>query len=68
MKAKLYWTIQHLKGSIHDLRFAATCWWLSQQVDFLEWRWQFNALMPQAQPIPAPIQSRQGGTYAVHAL
>lgn len=68
MKARLYWTIQHMNRGIHDLRFAASCWWLSQRVDFLEWRWRLDALMPQPQTIPAPARVQQRGRYAVHSL
>lgn len=67
MKAKLFWAIEHAKRGIHDLRFATTCWWLSQQVDFLEWRARLDALMPKQQPVPAPVPVRQGGRYAARA-
>jgi hypothetical protein len=53
---------------MHDLRFAAACWWLSQRVDFLDWRWHFDALMPQPQPMPAPVQAQHSGRCAVHSL
>lgn len=64
MKGRLYWATRHIRRSIHDLRFAATCWWLSQRVNFLEWPWRLDALMPHAQPIPAPILTTQGSRYA----
>ena len=67
MKARLYWTTQHMTRGIHDLRFAATCWWLSQRVDFLQWRWRLDALMPSPQPMPVPAPVRRGGRYAVHS-
>ena len=38
MKTTIYWTMQHSRRAAHELRFRATCWWLSQQVEFLEWR------------------------------
>lgn len=68
MKARLYWTIQHTKRGVQDLRFHVKCWWLSQHVDFLEWRWRIDRLMVQPQPVPIPIQSQQGGRYAVHSM
>ncbi len=67
MKAKFYWALQHLTSGMHELRFAASCWWLSQQVDFLEWRWKLDALMPHPQPIPAPVRAEQRGRYAMHS-
>jgi len=66
MKTTIYWTIQHLKRGTHDLRFAATCWWLSQRVDFLEWRWRVAALMPQ--PIPSTVRVEQGERFAAHPM
>jgi hypothetical protein len=68
MKAKIYWTAQHMTRGIHDLRFAATCWWLSQRVDFLQWRWRLDGLMPQLQPVPAPVRVEQGNRYAMRSL
>jgi hypothetical protein len=56
MKTRLYWATQHIKRGIHDLRVAAICWWLSQQVDFLRWRCRLDALIPYAQPIPEPYR------------
>lgn len=67
MKAKLFWAIEHAKRGIHDLRFATTCWRLSQQVDFLEWRSRFDALMPKPASVPTPVPVRQGGRYAARA-
>lgn len=58
MKAKLFWAIQHAKRGIHDLRFAATCWWLSQQVDFFERRSRLDALLPKQPSVPAPVPVR----------
>jgi len=68
MKAKLFWAIQHTKRGIHDLRFAAACWWLSQQVDFFERRSRLEALMPPPQPMPVPVPVRQRNRYAVRVL
>lgn len=68
MKAKAYWAAQHIKQRARDFRFAITCWWLSQRVDFLEWQWRLDALIVQAQPIRAQITTTQGSRYAVRAL
>lgn len=67
MKTWLYWTIRHMNRRMHDLRFAVSCWSLSQRVDFLEWRWRLNVLMPQPQTIPAPVPAQQRGCYAVNS-
>jgi hypothetical protein len=45
MKPTIYWTMQHSRRALHELRFRATCWWLSQQVEFLDWRLR-HALAP----------------------
>ena len=55
MKTTIYWTIQHSRRAAHELRFRATCWWLSQRVEFLEWRLRLNALRPPTQPDPMPV-------------
>jgi hypothetical protein len=68
MKARLYWTTQRLTRGIHDLCFAATCWWLLRQVDFLQWRCRLDGLMPQLQPVPAPVRVEQGSRYAMRSL
>ena len=68
MKTTIYWTIEHLKRGAHDLRFNATCWWLSQQVEFLEWRLRLESMLPQSEPIPASHMAPQGGSYAVRTM
>jgi len=68
MKGKLYWTIRHISNEMHNLRFATACWWLSLQVDVLEWRWRLDMLMPEPHPIPQPMRIEEGGRYAVPSL
>lgn len=38
MKTTIYWAVQHSCRAVHEFRFRAICWWLSRQVEFLEWR------------------------------
>lgn len=68
MKATIYWTVQHIRRTAQELHFNARCWWLSQQVDFLEWRVRLEALMPDVPSEPAPLAARQGGRYVVHTM
>jgi len=68
MKSAIYWTIQHSRHAAHELRFRATCWWLSQQVEFLEWRLRLDALMPPVQFDPTPTSVGQRGQHAVHSM
>jgi hypothetical protein len=67
VKTTIYWTMQHSRRTVHELRFRAACWWLSQQVEFLAWRLRMEALMPPVQSDPAPTSDGQRGQYAVHA-
>ena len=46
MKTTIYWTTQHSRRVVHDVRFRATCWWLRQQVEFLDWRMRLHAPNP----------------------
>ena len=68
MKTRIYWAIQHSRRAVHEFRFRAICWWLSQQVEFLEWRLRLEALMPPAQSDPTPSSAGQAGQYAVHSM
>jgi len=68
MKTTIYWTIQHSRLAVHEFRLRATCWWLSQQVEFLEWRMRQEALIPTAKSKPVPTAVGQGSQYAVHSM
>jgi len=68
MKTTIYWTMQHNLRALHEFRFRAACWWLSQQVEFLEWRLKLDAVIPPAPSTPAPAPGGQGAQYAVHSM
>lgn len=68
MKTTLYWTMQHSRRAVHEFRFRATCWWLSQQVEFLAWRLRLEALMAPAPSTPTPTSVGQGSQHAVHSM
>jgi hypothetical protein len=68
MKSQLYWALQHLKGGTQDLRFAVRCWWLTQQIGFLEWQWKVDAVVPQSVPQPVPVVAPRARRYALHQL
>lgn len=61
MNATLYWTTQHLQRTAHEVQFAAKVWWLKQQVEFLDWRVQMEALLPSSPFTPTPQPITQGG-------
>lgn len=68
MKTTIYWTMQHSRLAVHEFHFRATCWWLSQQVEFLEWRLWLEVLMPSVPSAPVSTSDGQGGQYAVHSM
>lgn len=38
MRTTIYWTVLHIRQAAREMRFRVSCWWLGQQVDFLDWR------------------------------
>jgi len=52
MKSTIYWRMQHSRRVVQEFRFRATCWWLRQQVEFLEWRLRLDTLNPTAPSNP----------------
>jgi hypothetical protein len=68
MKTTIYWTMQHSRLAMHEFRFRASCWWLSQQVEFLEWQLHLKALRLPAQSNPASMSVGQGDPYAAHSM
>jgi len=67
MNAHIFWFGQHLKQAARDTKFAAKCWWLSQRVDFLEWRWQIDGRLSQPQSAAVPIQMQSRSGYAAQS-
>jgi hypothetical protein len=61
MKTIIYWTIQHSRQAVHEFRLRTSYWWLSQQVEFLEWRMRWEVLVLPAESNPVPMPVRQGG-------
>jgi hypothetical protein len=53
MKTTIYWSLQHVRLAAHEIRFRAACWWLSQQVEFLDW--------PRMGGIPYVFPGQNGG-------
>jgi len=67
MGTRIYWMMHHNRRAWHELYFRITCWWLSQQVEFLEWRLRIETAVP---PMPSTATAvsasvGQGGRYAV---
>jgi hypothetical protein len=60
MKTTIYWALHHSHCAVHAFRFRATCWWINQQVEFLEWRLRLESVMPSAQSDLAPTSVGQG--------
>lgn len=38
MATTIYWTWEHIRLGTREMRWRAACWWLGQQVEFLDWR------------------------------
>jgi hypothetical protein len=51
MNTRIFWAMQHVCRAIREARLSFNCWWLSQRVEFLEWRLAFDVLAPQPQPV-----------------
>jgi hypothetical protein len=68
MKTTIYWTIQHSRRALHEFCFRATCWWLSQQVECLEWRLKLETVMPSAPSSPKLVPIGRAGSYAVPSM
>jgi hypothetical protein len=68
MKTTIYWVMQHSRQAVHEFRLRTTYWWLSQQVEFLEWRMRQEAVPPRAESNSVPMSVGQGGRYAVHSV
>ena len=68
MKTTIYWTMQHSRRALHELRLRLTYWWLTQRVEFLEWRLKLEAEMPPAPSSPKLVLAGQRGWYAVHSM
>lgn len=67
MATRIYWMMHHSRRAWHERRFRITCWWLSQQVEFLEWRLRIETAVP-PMPSTATVISAsvgQGGRYVV---
>ena len=63
-----YWVMRYGCCAARDLRFRITCWWLSQQVEFLEWRLRREGLMPSMESNPVSTSVEQRGQYALHSM
>lgn len=49
MRTTIYWTLEHIRQAMHEMRFRMSCWWLSQQIDFLILRLRLESAMPPMQ-------------------
>ena len=49
MTTRIYWTVQHIRQAMHEMRFRCACWWVSQQIDFLNLRLRLESAMSSVQ-------------------
>lgn len=45
MKTWFYWRIQHIGQALRVMCFRSACWWLSRQVECLQWRLHLESAM-----------------------
>lgn len=46
MQTTIYWTVQHIRQAAHDLCFRCACWWLRQQINFVNLWLRLESAMP----------------------
>jgi hypothetical protein len=68
MNTMIYWTGKRIQQTMQEARFSAKLWWLNQQVDFLEWRRQWEGLFSSSMFGPRPQAIRQEDHRAIHPL
>lgn len=68
MRTWFYWRIQHTDQAVRVMRFHAACWWLSRQVEFLQWRLYLESAMASREIQPVVLPVREGEGNAVHSL
>jgi hypothetical protein len=49
MGTTIYWAVQHVRSLIRQQRFQFRCWWLGQQVEFLDWRMKLEPILSSVQ-------------------
>lgn len=42
MGTTIYWAIRHMQQAKQDWHLRGKCWWLCQQVEFVEWQLQYG--------------------------
>jgi hypothetical protein len=75
MKTTIDWAAQQSRRAVDDFRFRASCWWLRQQVEFLDWRMRLDGPnpLPHSEPaltglIHVCANDRDGGRHALLSL
>ena len=68
MKTTIYWATQHSRRVVHDFLFRATCWWIRQQVEVLDWRMRLDVPIPPPHSEPTPTSAGHGDPYAVQPM
>ena len=67
MGTTIYWAIRHMQQVKQGCQFRAKCWWLRQEVEFVEWRLHYG--MTSQPPCRTPLLATEAGRQglAVHA-
>ncbi|MGQ0811697.1 MAG: hypothetical protein ACT4OO_10805 [Nitrospiraceae bacterium] len=59
---------QWWRTTMHERRLGWQLWWLSQQVEFLEWRMRFESMLPEPSIHDTTETVGPGGYDAMRAL
>ncbi|HSF68424.1 MAG TPA: hypothetical protein VLA67_13465 [Nitrospiraceae bacterium] len=68
MKTIIERTMRHGCSTVYEFRFRAACWWLNQQVEFLEWRLRLETMILPEESTPMPKSAGQERQYVVHTM
>jgi hypothetical protein len=68
MKTILERVMRHGCSAVHEFRFRASCWWLSQQVEFLRWRMRLEIRMLSEPSTSTPTSVGQDDPYVMHPM
>ena len=60
MTTTIYWMLEHIRQGVREMRFRAACWWLSQQVELLDWRLRLESTMSSMQSHPMVSSVNEG--------
>lgn len=67
MGTRIYWAIRHMQQAKQDCHLRVKCWWLCQQVEFVEWQLHYGVTSQPPYRIPFQPTGTERQGLAVHA-